>query len=194
MPNAKLLSCSFKKIEDGQPCIDEVGDIRCALQELISFPTLMMFLMDYSFVLRASYFFAVLAALAAHSARKCMQAACIRQHSTSTVHRVAENHFLCPDRNVSELAPYNLQEQGLYRGNVPQARDWLRAWNSCQTAASFIRIFQAYLPYVKNNKSAFQKHFKSILFLHFKTICFGTLHPKCISKAFQFSCSPSAEC
>ena len=121
-----------------------MGDIRCALQELISFPTLMMFLMDYSFVLRASYFFAVLSALAAHSARKCMQAACIRQHSASTVHRMAENHFLCPDRNVSELAPYNLQEQDLYRGNVPQARDWLRAWNSCQTAASFNKAQKHY--------------------------------------------------
>ena len=101
------------------------------------FPTLFL-------VIICCYFFAAFAPLAAQSARKCMQASCIRQHSTSTVHRVAENHFLCPDRNVSELVPYNLQEQDLYRGNVPQARDWLRAWNSCQTAASFNKAQKHY--------------------------------------------------
>ena len=104
-----------------------------------------------------------------------MQAACIRQHSTSTVHRVAESHFLCPDRNVSELAPYNLQEQDLYRGNVPQANDWLRAWNSCQTAASFNKAQKHYETedYAAGRPCSVSR--KSILFPQSICICFGEI-------------------
>lgn len=66
-----------------------------------------------------------------------MQAACIRQHSMTTVHRTAVNFYLQPDRPVAELLPYCLQDQDLFRGNVPQAVDWLRAWSACKQASSF---------------------------------------------------------
>ena len=51
-----------------------------------------------------------------------MQACSIRQHAECTVHRVAKNLFLSPDRPVSELLPYDLKDQDLFRGNVPQPR------------------------------------------------------------------------
>ena len=55
----------------------------------------------------------------------------------TTVHRTAVNFYLQPDRPVAELLPYCLQDQDLFRGNVPQAVDWLRAWSACKQASSF---------------------------------------------------------
>lgn len=73
-----------------------------------------------------------------------MQSASLRQHSRCTVHRIAQNLFLAPDQSLSELVPYDLRDQDLFRGNVPQARDWLRAWNACHTAASFNKAQKHY--------------------------------------------------
>ena len=66
-----------------------------------------------------------------------MQACAIRQHQESTVHRVATSLYLSPDRPVSELLPYDLKDQDLFRGNVPQPADWLRAWSACKRVTSF---------------------------------------------------------
>ena len=66
-----------------------------------------------------------------------MQACAIRQHQECTVHRVAKSLFLSPDRPVSELLPYDLKDQDLFRGNVPQPADWLRAWSACKRVTSF---------------------------------------------------------
>ena len=74
-----------------------------------------------------------------------MQACCFTQHSRHTVHRVACKVFLAPDRPISQCLPYSLQDQDLFRGNVPQPADWLRAWRACQTASSFdaaVKYFQ----------------------------------------------------
>ncbi|CAE8637854.1 unnamed protein product, partial [Polarella glacialis] len=68
---------------------------------------------------------------------KCMQACCLRQHSRSTVHRVAEKYFFAPEIPVSSALPYQLGGQDLLKGNVPQPADWLRAWQACQTSTSF---------------------------------------------------------
>ncbi|CAE8652909.1 unnamed protein product, partial [Polarella glacialis] len=68
---------------------------------------------------------------------KCMQACCLRQHSRSTVHRVAEKYFFAPEIPVSSALPYQLGDQDLLKGNVPQPADWLRAWQACQTSTSF---------------------------------------------------------
>lgn len=68
---------------------------------------------------------------------QCMQAACIRQHADSTVHRVAQNLYLSPDKPINELLPYDLGRQELFRGNVPQAKDWLRAWSACFNPIAF---------------------------------------------------------
>ena len=68
---------------------------------------------------------------------KCMQASCIRQHADGTVHRVAQNYFLQPDKAISELLPYDFKGQDVFRGNVPQPRDWLRAWNACSNPTAF---------------------------------------------------------
>lgn len=66
-----------------------------------------------------------------------MQACCLRQHAGWTVHRVAVDSFLAPDRPLSQCLPYGLQEQSLWSGNVPQPQDWLRAWRACKTPSSF---------------------------------------------------------
>lgn len=66
-----------------------------------------------------------------------MQAACIRQHADGTVHRVAQNLFLSPDKPINELLPFDLGRQDLFRGNVPQAKDWLRAWSACLNPIAF---------------------------------------------------------
>ena len=66
-----------------------------------------------------------------------MQACAIRQHQECTVHGVAKSLFLSPDRPVSELLPYDLKDQDLFRGNVPQPADWLRAWSACKRVTSF---------------------------------------------------------
>ncbi|CAE7364086.1 unnamed protein product [Symbiodinium microadriaticum] len=66
-----------------------------------------------------------------------MQASCMRQHERYYVHKVATNVFLAPDRPVSECLPHCLKHQNLFNGNVPQPKDWLRAWRACRTAASF---------------------------------------------------------
>ena len=66
-----------------------------------------------------------------------MQASCIRQHAASTVHRVAQNLYLSPDRPLSELLPYDLKDQVLFGGNVPQPEHWLRAWSACRNVTSF---------------------------------------------------------
>ena len=66
-----------------------------------------------------------------------MQASYIRQHAASTVHRVAQNLYLCPDRPVSELLPYSLKDQALFGGNIPQPEHWLRAWSACKNVTSF---------------------------------------------------------
>lgn len=75
---------------------------------------------------------------------KCMQAASIRQHADGTVHRVAQNLFLSPDKAISELLPYDLHSQDLFRGNVPQARDWLRAWSACLSPIAFTNAEKHY--------------------------------------------------
>lgn len=66
-----------------------------------------------------------------------MQLCCVRQHSHCTVHRVAQEFFLAPDKPLEECLPYGLKEQDLFRGNVPQPEDWLRAWRACRTPSSF---------------------------------------------------------
>ena len=66
-----------------------------------------------------------------------MQSCCIVQHSKQTVHRVAQNLFLQPDMPLEELLPYNLSDQDLFRGKVPQARDWLRAWSVVRNPQSW---------------------------------------------------------
>ena len=66
-----------------------------------------------------------------------MQACCFKQHSRCAVHRVAEQVFLSPDKPVQECLPYSLEDQDLFKGNVPQPHEWLRAWRSCRTASSF---------------------------------------------------------
>ena len=65
-----------------------------------------------------------------------MQASCLKQHSQGTVHRIAERVFLAPDTPVAQSLPYSLSDESLYKGNVPQSQDWLRAWRSCKTPAS----------------------------------------------------------
>lgn len=67
-----------------------------------------------------------------------MQASCVRQREQFYVHKVAMNLFLAPDRPVSECLPHCIQHQTLFNGNVPQPKDWLRAWRACRTAASFV--------------------------------------------------------
>ena len=51
--------------------------------------------------------------------------------------RVARTAFLAPDRPISQCLPYSLQDQDLFRCNVPRPADWLRAYRACQTASSF---------------------------------------------------------
>ena len=55
-----------------------------------------------------------------------MQACCVRQHSRNFVHKVATNVFLAPDQPIAQCLPHSLQHQGLFNGNVPQPKDWLR--------------------------------------------------------------------
>jgi len=69
--------------------------------------------------------------------RKVMQARCLTQHAESTVHRVAQEVFLAPDKPISQCLPYSVADQSLFKGNVPQPQDWLRAWRACQTPSSF---------------------------------------------------------
>lgn len=66
-----------------------------------------------------------------------MQAACVRQHARNTVHRVAEKLFLMPDKPIGELMPAAAGDEDLFRGNTPQPKDWLRAWDACRNADSF---------------------------------------------------------
>lgn len=66
-----------------------------------------------------------------------MQSCCILQHAKCTVHRAATNLLLAPDKPVSECLPYDLKDQALFQGNVPQPQDWLRAWRASRTASSF---------------------------------------------------------
>lgn len=70
-----------------------------------------------------------------------MQARCLTQHAESTVHRVAQEVFLAPDKPISQCLPYSVADQSLFKGNVPQPQDWLqdwlRAWRACQTPSSF---------------------------------------------------------
>ena len=73
-----------------------------------------------------------------------MQSSCIHQHSRGTVHRIATNLFLEPDRPVSELLPYDMDDQTLFRGSVPQASDWLRSWSACRNASSFLKAEKHY--------------------------------------------------
>lgn len=67
-----------------------------------------------------------------------MQACCLKQHAASTVHRVAQGAYLAPDRPLVECLPYDLADQSLFTGNVPQPLDWLRAWRGCRTPASHL--------------------------------------------------------
>ena len=67
-----------------------------------------------------------------------MQYSCLLQHMASTVHRTAVQSFLAPDKPVSACLPYNLEQQALWKGNVPQPDDWLRAWRACRTPSSFL--------------------------------------------------------
>lgn len=69
--------------------------------------------------------------------RKVMQPSSLRQHALCTVHRVAAEAFLSPDKPVSQCLPYSLEDQSLFKGNVPQPLDWLRAWRACRTPSSF---------------------------------------------------------
>ena len=71
------------------------------------------------------------------NSRKCMQASCIKQHAGCTVHKVATQAFLEPDRPVSEHLQDHPDDDALLRGNVPQPADWLRAWRTCRTLTSF---------------------------------------------------------
>ena len=73
-----------------------------------------------------------------------MQSGCVKRHAENTVHHVATNLFLSPDRPVSELLPYDLKDQALFRGNVPQASDWIRAWAACKNATSFRKAQKFY--------------------------------------------------
>ncbi len=68
---------------------------------------------------------------------KCMQACCITQHALTTLHRIACRAYLQPDKAVTEMLPYQLEDQSLMNGNVPQPEDWLRAWRLCRTTTSF---------------------------------------------------------
>jgi len=74
-----------------------------------------------------------------------MQACSIRQHAECTVHRVAKNLFLSPDRPVSELLPYDLKDQDLFRTSFRSAAQHCRtedyAWGrQCSVVA------KSYLP------------------------------------------------
>ncbi|CAE7368948.1 unnamed protein product, partial [Symbiodinium sp. KB8] len=71
--------------------------------------------------------------------RKCMQSGCVKRHAENTVHHVATNLFLSPDRPVSELLPYDLKDQALFRGNVPQASDWISLQKMIQVMHWIVR-------------------------------------------------------
>ena len=73
-----------------------------------------------------------------------MQTCCLQQHAASTVHRVAQAAYLAPDKPIQECLPYTLREQDLFRGNVPQPLDWLRAWQGCRTPASHLAAVSFY--------------------------------------------------
>jgi hypothetical protein len=68
-----------------------------------------------------------------------MQACAIVQHANTTIHRTAARAYLQPDvaGNVTQMVPYQIEEQALMNGNVPQPEDWLRAWRLCRTTTSF---------------------------------------------------------
>lgn len=73
-----------------------------------------------------------------------MQACCIQQHARGTVHKIATNVFLEPDRPITELLPYSLNCQTLFHGSVPQPADWLRSLNACKNATSFLSAEKHY--------------------------------------------------
>ena len=66
-----------------------------------------------------------------------MQACCLRQHASCTVHRVAVGLYLAPEKPISMCMPYSNDDQNLFKGNVPQPADWLRAWRACRAPSSF---------------------------------------------------------
>lgn len=76
--------------------------------------------------------------------RRCMQACCIQQHSRGTVHKIATNVFLEPDKPITELLPYSMDCQTLFHGSVPQPADWLRAFSACKNAMSFLKAEKHY--------------------------------------------------
>ena len=69
--------------------------------------------------------------------RKVMQACYLQQHARCTVHRVAAEFYLAPEKPLVQCLPYLAADQGLFKGNVPQPLDWLRAWRACRTPSSF---------------------------------------------------------
>ena len=75
---------------------------------------------------------------------KAMQASCINQHSKTTLHRIASKAFLQPDKAVTEFLPYQMEDQTIMTGNVPQPEDWLRVWRLCLTPTSFAAAEAAY--------------------------------------------------
>ncbi|CAJ1351267.1 unnamed protein product, partial [Effrenium voratum] len=75
---------------------------------------------------------------------KCMQACCMKQHAAGTVHKVAQEVFLSPDRPIADCLPYSLSDQALWSGNVPQPKDWLRAWRCTLTPSSFCAAAKFY--------------------------------------------------
>ena len=101
-----------------------------------------------------------------------MQSCCLTQHARSTVHRVAQNLFLAPERPVSELLPYDLTDQDLFRGNVPQPRDWLRAWNACRTASSFLQAEKQYETedYASGRRCSVKRRSHSDCFVNLSTL------------------------
>ena len=61
----------------------------------------------------------------------------VRQHSETMQHRKAVKLFFCPEVLGVLESSVAASDDKLFRGGVPQADDWLRAWRACRTPQSF---------------------------------------------------------
>ena len=69
---------------------------------------------------------------------KAIQAAHIRQHAITEVHRRAVEAYINPDKPAEAfLQRVSADDAALFSGAVPQPEDWLRAWRSARTPQSF---------------------------------------------------------
>ena len=65
-----------------------------------------------------------------------MQSEGLRQHASTTLHKVAMASLLAPDRPLTYVLHEGCSDEQLLRGRVPQLQHWLRVWRFCKTPTS----------------------------------------------------------